>query len=267
MKERPILFSGPMVCAILSGEKTQTRRLVKPQPHDNGTGRWTWVLDSTARKQVGTFCFGIVDSDGDRFTDRGREQSTYVRCPFGRPGDRLWVRETWAELIAVSPATDRPMPIGPGERLIDPPTKWRNSRGQYSWNYDGKVVAYRANSNVEFCDGDGFTCEFSNREDMPKWKPSIHMPRWASRITLEVTGIRVERLQAISDDDADAEGVGEFDGLMDEPDLYRRAKAMGEAAVDPRVWFAQIWDSINGKRAPWDSNPWVWAIAFKRILA
>jgi len=166
MKERPILFSGPMVRAILEGRKTQTRRIVKPQPlRDRGV---------------------MAFNDGEH---------PQMRCPYGKPGDRLWVRETWCP--DVEPYTFR----------------------------------YKA-------DGD---------EPLERWRPSIHIPRWASRITLEVVSVRVERLQNISEDDALAEGI-----------------TLVERGTSPVDQFNKLWESINGPGS-WEANPWVWVVEFKRI--
>lgn len=173
MKERPILFSGPMVRAILEGRKTQTRRVVKPQPaHIAGIGT---VLNI------------------DTITGKA--------CPYGKPGDRLWVRETWD-----------------GVRL----------------DGGGALVSYRADGDKPVTD-DG------------RWHPSIHMPRWASRITLEVVSVRVERLQEISEEDAMAEGV-----------------ALAENYRGPVAHFASLWEQINGLGS-WNANPWVWVVEFRRV--
>jgi hypothetical protein len=142
-------------------------------------------------------------------------------------GDRLWVRETFARLLAVSPATGEPLPIGPGERLIEAPTSWIDANGSRRWHYDGEVIAYRANSDIAFCDGDGFSGEMATRSDMPTWRPSIFMRRAESRITLDVVSVRVERLQDITPDDATAEGLVQL----------------------------------------WASNPWVWRVEFRRVEA
>lgn len=183
MKERPILFSGPMVNAILENRKTQTRRVVKPQPErDPACGVW---FPATTAKRKRHY------ANEEHF----RRGLPIDWSPYGVVGDRLWVREAWQD----------------------------GNGGIY----------YRA---------DGI--------HPGPWKPAIHMPRWASRITLEITGVRVERLQDISNDDARAEGVPEWDG--DEPGDYRGS-------------FRDVWDSINGKRHPWSSNPWVWVREFKRI--
>lgn len=261
MRETGLMFKAPLVRAILDGSKIQTRRLVKPQPAQ-GQGmvnaaycgdHHLWLRDGPCSKS---------------------DPAYEWRCPVGKPGDRIYVRETWADLIAVSPATDEPMAIGPGERLIEAPTSWTDGKGRTRWNYDGKVIAYRANSNVEFCDGDGFSGEFADKSDMPCWRPSIHMPKDYARIWLEITGVRVDRLQSISRGDAMAEGCP-FPNMAD--------------GANPREWFAELWDSTTDRPAlpknesskryarvkhwldthpdttSWSANPWVWVIDFKRI--
>ena len=187
MKERPILFSGPMVRAILEGRKTQTRRVIKPQPtSDHGL-----VFEGIAPGK-----FGAV-SDGE------------ITCPYGTIGDRLWVKET------------------------------HHVRDAGYVDGTGRDIVYKADD-----------------EDFPYgWTPSIHMPRWASRINLEITGIRVERLQDISEEDAKAEGVGVHGGWNADETEY---------GVNARGPFSRLWDSINAKRHPWASNPWVWVIEFRR---
>ncbi len=187
MKERPILFSGPMVRAILDGRKTQTRRIIKPQPI----------------KRLHRLAFD-ARALGNLWGDRG---TWLIRCPKGAPGDRLWVRETWA--------------------MID---------GAY---------AYRADSGHDLTGPGNF---------LHNWKPSIHMPRAAGRIALEVTGVRVERLQDITEEDAIAEGAeltDELTGTADDLDgSYVKA-------------YSILWDVING-HGSWEKNPWVWAIEFRR---
>jgi hypothetical protein len=203
MKERPILFSGPMVRAILDGSKTQTRRIVKPS------------------------CVIIVDAGGYHwpFKTAGRF-SHAIDCPFGRPGDRLWVRETFCMAgehgsYDAAPADGRP--------------RWPDSLPTIHRCF------YRATEQgVDFDHGEG-------------WKPSIHMPRWASRITLEIVSIRVERLHEITRGDCMAEGCP-F------PNIARE--------TSPQQWFADLWKTINTKPGKtWDDNPWVWVIEFKRVAA
>lgn len=191
MKERPILFKGEMVNAIIEGRKTQTRRIMKPQPIlENGLLRWVkFPLD---------IC---LDSHSDVVARYS---------PYGHKGDVLWVREC------------------------------------FSMTADGHVH-YKAT-------------------DMPvgQWKPSIHMPKYLSRITLEVTDVRVERIQDISDEDAKAEGVTPVDpngeGLASY--IVKRTGNRHKPA------FSMLWDDINEPRGyGWDANPWVWVVTFRKVEA
>ncbi len=200
MKERPILFSGPMVRAILDGRKTQTRRVWRYQPLDVLPMRVPdeWITLDTVNPNHGHV----------------------VRCRFGRGGDRLWVRETWG---AVWPNPDEPA------ELRDCHIEYRADLPEDCTDYPGQWPAEDARGN----------------DDAPKWRSPMHMPRWASRLTLEIKAVRVERLQAITVRDA----IEETGAL---PALFSR--------LDPRDYFAHVWNAINGKRAPWASNPWVWVI-------
>jgi len=212
MKERPMLFADEMVRAILSGQKTQTRRLYKTVKHpDFGC-------------EMAACELAMEDPD---VINRA--------CPFGRIGDQIWVRETWGN---VSNAFDDDgfavdwIPNRPAKEIHEMPFG-----GGY---YLGHVI-YRADGEFEWsCDDDG------GGEPRSAWHPSIHMPRAASRIQLEITGIRVERLQDISNEDAVAEGIG---APLD----------IRYAAIDG---FKPLWNSTGGN---WDANPWVWVIEFKRI--
>lgn len=187
MKERPILFSAPMVRALLAGKKTQTRRVVKGE-----------ALQWLKRDK---FAPAFVSDAGNHL------------CPYGQPGDRLWVREAWARTT-----------VFPGSEM----------------------VVYR--------EGD------SRTDYGGPWKPGIHMFRRDSRITLEVTGVRVERLQDISEADALAEGIVQLrDGGFGLP--------AGEHyhATDPRISYWSLWDHINGPGSV-EANPWVWAIDWPALL-
>lgn len=224
MSERPILFSGPMVRAVLDDSKTQTRRIVKPQP----IGRpWFWEGDS-------------VDPEPQWFDgyERGRapcgagieDINKPIRCPYGQPGDRLWVRETW---------------------------DWRD----WSWNKDCRVrIAYAADGEqADKTSPVGWRPTIYNYE---RWRPSIHMPRWASRITLEVLGVRVERLQDISEEDARAEGVESW--AKSDAGLATLSAVGFAVPSAPRFLFQLLWISINGQDS-WDANPWVWVVEFRRL--
>jgi hypothetical protein len=213
-----------MVRAILEGRKTQTRRIMKPQP--------LWVADPSVP-------FKTADADPNGI----------IRCPYGQPEDRLWVRETWTECVDVDavfcPELMRYKTTYPDRPYMIPP----NDGGR---NY----VIWRADGETEFCDADGFSGEFADKESKGRWRPSIHMPRWASRITLEVTGVRVERLQDISEEDAIAEGIdmrslcGCQDGCSQCDDRT------------PQETYRDLWETINGPGS-WAANPWVWVVEFK----
>ncbi|MCK6414710.1 MAG: hypothetical protein L6Q63_04005 [Giesbergeria sp.] len=195
MKERPILFSAPMVCALLAGTKTQTRRVVKPQP----------------RRVDGGVPFG--DAPQWAHAEPG---TAMMRCPYGKRGDRLWVRETF-------------------QRFTD----------------DGETL-YKA-------DPAGLKAMNELRRDEcaeARWRPAIHMPRWASRITLEITSVRVERLQDIDISAAQAEGVSDTGSLI--------LDSAGNEQGGPIAEYAVLWEQINGPGS-WDANPWVWVLEFRRI--
>ena len=202
MRERPILFSAPMVRAILAGAKTQTRRPVKPRK-DRAIG-----CELACHELAGEV------NAGD-----------YMNAPWA-PGDRLWVRETHA----IVPRTAYAWSNGV-EQVIRP-------------DDDHDAAIFRAG-------WDRSSSGFS-------WRPSIHMPRWASRITLEVTGVRVERLQEISYEDARSEGV----------EFWRNDGTLTELppCSEHRYAFEDLWTGINGADS-WNANPWVWVVSFRRLDA
>lgn len=242
MKERPIIFSGPMVRALLDGRKVQTRRIVKHRHlgfiggngEENDPAAWGFWADNIDGWAV--LARGMDDTDLN-----GRVS---IPCPHGDVGDRLWVKETWQKFDPDVDPVDQtrlgpscPLPGCEGSRTIH----WR--------------AAYRA---------DG---ELSHPQHGPAtWRPSLFMPRWASRILLEVTEVRVQRLQEISEADAKAEGVEPFFTRFPEVGRDQRLTT-GELASDAehRASFAVLWDEINGDRALWSTSPWVWAISFRRV--
>ena len=206
MKERPILFSGAMIRAILGGSKTQTRRVVNPKH------------------------LAYMD------VHQGLREPTNVEaCPYGQTGDQLWVRETWGARFSHAD-------FG-GVAL-----HWNDLRGPLKkYRTHQNLALYAMSANGQYCGG---------------WIPSIHMPRWASRITLEITGVRVERLQDISEADAMAEGCtknhnGYFWGGP-HPESGLKQLATAQSA------YQDLWESINGPGS-WDVNPWVWVIEFRRL--
>lgn len=181
MQTKPILFSGAMVKAILSGSKTMTRRAVTPQPPSNWGGK--------------SEVFALAK-----------------QCPYGQNGDRLWVRESL---------------------YLGEDNAWR----------------YKADDSIVYCGAEGIA--WAHHKDTEHC-PSIHMPRWASRITLGITGVRAERLQDISEADAKAEGVAAWHDTANGT-VYRPE-------------FQMLWDAINGKRGySWESNPWVFVVEFELL--
>lgn len=218
MKYRPILFSAPMVRALLAGTKTQTRRIVKLKNQSLPLALGFWEDDDGK----------CVDKDGPRwsFGHRvpGDPQNMYVHervtCPYGQPGDRLWVRETTSE--------SEPCFLGGRAQ----PTVW-----------------YRADNNRPMW----ADC---------KWTPSIHCARRLSRITLEITGVRVERLQGISEKDALAEGLESMAPAFGHG--WQSIAPVSGGWAPPVLAYRELWESINGPDS-WDKNPWVWVVEFKRL--
>ena len=220
MKEHPILFSAPMILAILEGKKLQTRRAVKKQ--------FAPDAEPSEVPAISPEGWQIGGPSGLWWDDAGACFDDAIRCPYGQPGDRLWVRETWQ-----GPLIDEELE----EEFRQSPDFFKNP----------SFCAYRATDTLDAINADG--------EELG-WRPSIHMPRWASRILLEVTGVRVEHLQDITDADAKAEGAS--------PYLLPVHPAREELRhVDG---FARLWESINGKGS-WEVNPWVWVVKFKRVDA
>lgn len=245
MKERPILFSAPMVNAILSGTKTQTRRVIKPQPlqsdgeiysgHINGPELYEPAGYNKHGKMIPMpEIYGIYDDDGE----------WGIKFPYGKVGDQLWVRETHSLgtdstglNICASHLSDVPKNYMFGNSRIFHP---QAPKGSDSW------------------------CLLWKR------RPSIFMPRWASRIQLEITGVRVERLNDCSETDALAEGItgphsGKPSGDPWWPNFdkaYSESMAPGcGSAVES---YQSLWETINGAGS-WDANPWVWVIEFRVI--
>lgn len=224
----PIIYTGPMVRGLQAGTKTMTRRIMKPQPTETSRG-WLWrdyEWGADKKRPINALTGGSLQP-----------------CPYGQPGDRHWVRETWAP---------------------DPPcdgtwgyTAWAGSRiGQIA----GVPERFRHARHCIYA---------ANWEHAPiRWTPPIHMPRWASRITLEVVRVRVERLQDITEADAIAEGCideGSVAVLKARRNLMAAPDVIG---VDGKVYpnaiaaFRALWERINGAGS-WAANPWVWVIEFK----
>ena len=221
MKERPILFNAAVVRALLDGSKTQTRRVLKQA---KGLSLSVDIPDETTGVAELSWLYG----DGPGYDVH--EEIKREACPYGQPGDRLWVRESFMPI----PLEAAPVP------------------GQTPWS-----IAYAAGGQTELLAPSSYNPTLYNYE---RWTPSIHMPRWASRITLQVTGVRVERLQDISMDDARAEGAP-----PSHPSIDRVSREFGYPDFT-RSWYGQLWEEINGAGS-WDLNPWVWVVEFKAIEA
>jgi hypothetical protein len=227
MKERPLPLIGPMVLATLNDLKTMTRRVMKIQPPDEHYKLITTLSTTGDKRQEGKHHWAMLDN-----LNIIKDQNIYFSCPYGQPGDHLWVKETWqtgTELDNLNgteilqKAMDAGYDIGPACPL------WYPADG-----------AYRP-----WCNND---LDFGNTG---RKRAARFMPRWASRIILEITGVRVERVQNISVIDCISEGI-----KIDVPDY----------SEDAIYRFKQLWDSINAKRGfSWDVNPYVWCISFKRI--
>lgn len=205
MRERPILFNGAMVRAILAGQKIQTRRAIKPQPFEtsflDAPGQHRPSFDEDCRLRIAT-------STGVHL----------LTCPFGQPGDRLWVRESFTDL--------------------------RGTGIEHRPHLDGPIQRYAYSADTL----PGSPGDYARKDYGIKWRPSIHMPRSACRLVLEITAARVERLQTFSAQDCIAEGITTRFTVDDGND-------------DLRIQFRDLWNSTGGD---WDGNPWVWVIEFKR---
>ncbi|MDT7007316.1 MULTISPECIES: ASCH domain-containing protein [Klebsiella] len=225
MTERGMIFNAEMVRAILAGRKTQTRRIMKVQPESNQLGLLL-ITDSTKHSDIGKYHWAESNATGNHV------RSKLFLCPFGAVGDRIWVREGFF-----------PAPL---EMQSEPPRKTM-------WN-----IAYRDGMQMEKLAPAEYNPTIYNYE---RWTPSIHMPRWASRILLEITDVRVERLNAISEEDARAEGIIDGGCLnCGEPEPCGCANPEPDATDA----FAYLWQSIYGQEN-WNANPWVWVISFKRV--
>lgn len=223
MKERPIIFSAPMVPALLDGTKTQTRRVAKgrhPIGFLGGSDQiddpacWGWFFDGPEQHGYAVLARGLNERwDGGRVS---------IPCPYGEPGARFYVKERWDYF----------------------------GGDEYIYQREPGAVMYEAD-----CD----LTQIGRR-----WRNPMFMPKWAARLWYELTDVRAQRVQDISEEDARAEGVDALDGLLDEAEICRLAKLAGCMATDNRSWFAAAWEMIHGRGA-WERNDWVWALSFRRV--
>lgn len=245
MKERGMIFNAEMVRAILDGRKTQTRRIMKVQPENAELGLRR-ITDSSVAKEVGMYFWCLADACGVK------NRSKLFSCPFGEVGDRIWVRETFQG------------PLIPEDELSE--------------FLGANPDKFESPAYCEYAADGGPRPEYVDADDNTRhgWRPAIHMPRWASRITLEITGVRVERLNDISHEDAGHEGI--HTEVWDQTVVARNYAAEDEffqfwSESMPnyvemnelfRASFHSLWHSIYGEES-WQANPWVWVIEFKRI--
>lgn len=229
MLERGMIFNAGMVRAILDGRKTQTRRPVRFPVLDKNLG-----CELAGNELAGELSAG-----------------NYLNSAFGKPDDRIWVRETWGVVSHELDEDGRIRPWTP-----DRPATAINEMPFGNGYYSGHAI-YAADGDFTWGDDDGY------EDGRSCWKPSIHMPRWASRITLEITNVGVQRLQSISPNDAAREGLVKLPATgrycINQGDQY-----FGGASQDAREVFSWLWESIYGADS-WKANPWVWVIEFKRV--
>lgn len=243
MKERGMIFNAEMVRAILDGRKTQTRRIVKGVPGSHNFHGW--VMSSTCAKDEGKACWAVGKSPL-------LNQPIRMHCPFGDVGDRIWARETFQG------------PLIPEDELSE--------------FLGANPDKFESPAYCEYAADGGPRPEYVDADDNTRhgWRPAIHMPRWASRITLEITGVRVERLNDISHEDAGREGINTE--VWDQTVVARNYAAEDEffqfwSESMPnyvemnelfRASFHSLWQSIYGEES-WQANPWVWVIDFRLI--
>ncbi|HFN7263109.1 TPA: hypothetical protein ACHGUG_003561 [Klebsiella pneumoniae] len=244
MTERGMIFNGEMVRAILDDRKTQTRRIMKVQPESNQLGLLL-ITDSTKHSDIGKYHWAESNATGNHV------RSKLFSSPFGAVGERIWVRETWATLGNEDGC------------YVD----WEDNLCKGDERSAARI--YRASCEQRPGDyglwsipDDAYWKPHTKEHKFEgAWRPSIHMPRWASRILLEITDVRVERLNAISEEDARAEGIIDGGCLnCGEPEPCGCANPEPDATDA----FAYLWQSIYGQES-WNANPWVWVIEFERV--
>ena len=266
--EHPIPFSGSMVRAVLEGRKTQMRRVVNPQPP-----KWVDAYSQSADPNH-WLPSGVYISDPCGVLGRGslsvRKSDMPIRCPFGVPGDRLWVRETWRVGGLDVGGYRSPIRVA-----IDYKASPEIDRTPWVQGATGEWLLRMRDQTLDDANQKGVD-QWDHGESPARWRPSIHMPRWASRITLVVKRVWVERVQEISDIDAYAEGVEMVSapkppgygvpGLAPTFKHYQNPDFNGGRGVGVKHSFQTLWDSINASKGyGWDTKPWVWCVEFERV--
>jgi len=230
IKTRPIIFSAEMVNAVLDGRKTQTRKLIKCSKEIMQDDSYTFLKASPQSPQLER---GLPPSARNMFNfvfgSKKGNGHFKIKCPFGKIGDRLWVRETW-------------------------------QIHEFELEHGGKEfpnILYKSTGSTRLLID---KCVWKFVKDKPSWRSPVTMPRWASRITLEITNIQVERLQDISEEDCLKEGIIRLDSRLG---FIDPRKTEGSVLPSVQEAFQQLWHSTKGK---WDQNPWVWVISFRRVI-
>ncbi|HFP9401516.1 TPA: hypothetical protein ACT16L_005442 [Klebsiella michiganensis] len=236
MIERGMIFNAEMVRAILDGRKTQTRRIMKVQPEPSKSRPGDFWFSSKKLESM-VHVSDLVPGNSP-IADCHLFFQEHC-CPFGAVGDRIWVRETWGVVSHELDEDGRIQPWTP-----DRPATAIHEMPFGNGYYSGHAI-YAADGDFTWGDDDGYG------DGRSCWKPSIHMPRWASRILLEITDVRVERLKHIPRAGIIAEG-------------YPAERESTGGQYDPFLWYRDLWESIYGPDS-WQANPWVWVIEFKRI--
>lgn len=245
IKERPILFTGEMVRAILDGRKTQTRRVLKSQPGAIPEGYAPRVYYPARDRHMAMMHMDRACAQWERPGEYDGENvlgtACGFTCPYGQPGDRLWVRETWSPRVV-------------------------HTCYDMGCDCDNVWVDYAAGGEGKHFSGGDIPDGWYMPQAALKGRtvPSLHMPRWASRITLEIIGVRVERLNDCSAKDAIAEGISRYKHGWERRHPDPDDATYSGATVDPRLAYKGLWESINGTGS-WSLNPWVWVVDFRKV--
>lgn len=269
VKEGPIIMQAESVRGILDLSKTQSRRIIKLQPDSDPTGRWSFCVSSTNRNQNDTWGYHVIDPNGHTYTERGTEREVVrFKCRYRQVGERLWVREKW-RIVGWQEGEPFLIEFEDGSRMED-------RTGEFDYDEDATARYWQECS--DDCDKAGLKVNDYGRYESAdgviptRWRNAIFMPRWASRLTLEITDIRVQRVQEISEEDARAEGIHRFENIgytggdHIEYGYHWRPEKLARGCQYPnaRQAYANLFNRINGPGS-WERNDWVWCLTFCRV--